>query len=111
MITVGSLFSGIGGIEYGLEKTEGFRTIWFVENYRYASAVLRKHWPAIPNLGDITKIEWEKVEKPDMLTGWFPCQDISIAGKRKGINAERSGLWKEYAKAIRILRPKYALIE
>lgn len=112
MITVGSLTSGIGGIEYGLEKTGGFRTIWFVENDRYASAVLRKHWPRIPNFGDITKTKWESVERPDMLAGGFPCQDISVAGKGKGIaEGTRSGLWKEYAKAIRILRPKYALIE
>lgn len=112
MFTVGSLFSGIGGLELGLERTGGFKTIWFCENDAYASAVLRKHWPTTPNLGDITKIDWAGVDKPDMLTGGFPCQDISIAGKGKGIEkGERSGLWREYAKAIRILQPRYALIE
>lgn len=111
-ITVGSLFSGIGGLELGLERTGGFQTIWFSEIEPYPSAVLKKHWPEVPNLGDITKVNWDAVEKPDMLAGGFPCQDISVAGKGKGIReGTRSGLWSEYAKAIRILRPKYALIE
>lgn len=112
MLTVGSLFSGIGGIDLGLERTGGFKTIWFSEVDNYASEVLRKHWSNVPNHGDITRIEWEKIERPDMLVGGFPCQDISIAGKGKGIKeGKRSGLWKEYAKAIRILRPRLALIE
>lgn len=112
MITVGSLFSGIGGLEYGLEQTGAFKTVWQSEIDGYASAVLRKHWPTVPNLGDITKVEWEKVERPDLICGGFPCQDISIAGKQKGIKeGTRSGLWFEFAKAIRALRPRYALIE
>jgi DNA-cytosine methyltransferase len=112
LITVGSLFSGIGGLELGLEMTKGFRTIWQCENDPYAAAVLKKHWPKLNNLGDITKVDWNEVEKPDMLCGGFPCQDISVAGKGKGIReGQRSGLWREYAKAIRILQPRYALIE
>jgi DNA (cytosine-5)-methyltransferase 1 len=111
-LTVGSLFSGIGGIEYGLERTGGFRTIWNCEIEAYPSAVLRKHWPDVPNLGDITKVDWTAVERPDLICGGFPCQDISIAGKGKGIvEGERSGLWREFARAIRSLRPRYALVE
>ena len=112
MITVGSLFSGIGGLELGLERTGKFKTIWNCENDEYASAILRKHWPEVPNIEDITKVEWERVEKPDLICGGFPCQDISIAGKQKGIKeGTRSGLWFEFAKAIRIIRPRYVLIE
>jgi DNA (cytosine-5)-methyltransferase 1 len=112
MLTVGSLFSGIGGIEKGLEATHGFRTIWNCEIEAYPSAVLKKHWADVPNLGDITKVDWATVERPDLICGGFPCQDISIAGKRKGIKeGTRSGLWFEYAKAIRILRPRYVLVE
>ena len=112
MLTVGSLFSGIGGIELGLERTGGFKVIWNCEIDAYASAVLKKHWPEVPNLGDITKVDWNGIEKPDMLCGGFPCQDISIAGKKKGIQENtRSGLWWEYARAIRSLRPTFALIE
>jgi DNA-cytosine methyltransferase len=112
MITVGSLFSGIGGIDLGLERTGGFKTMWFSEIDAYASAVLKKHWPNVPNHGDITRIDWNGIERPDMLCGGFPCQDISIAGKGKGITKDtRSGLWFEFAKAIRILRPRYVLVE
>lgn len=111
-LTIGSLFSGIGGLELGLERTGGFRTVWNSEIDEYASAVLRKHWPGTPNLGDITKIDWEKVERPDLICGGFPCQDISAAGKGAGIKeGTRSGLWFEFHKAIRVLRPRYALVE
>ena len=111
MLTVGSLFSGIGGLELGLEVTGHFQTIWQVENDDYARKILEKHWSDIPRYGDIRKINWSRIKKPDVLCGGFPCQDISIAGKGVGITGKRSGLWAEYAKAIRILRPKFALIE
>lgn len=110
-VTVGSLFSGIGGIELGLEMAGGFKTRWFVERDSYASAVLNKHWPGTPVYADITAVDWAGVEPVDMLTGGFPCQDISNAGKRKGITGERSGLWKEYLRAIRSLRPRIILVE
>lgn len=115
VLTVGSLFSGVGGLELGLERTGGFKTIWQSEIDEYASAILRTHWQGIPNLGDITKIDWNAIRtyaNPDVICGGFPCQDISSAGKGLGIKeGVRSGLWKEYAKAIRFLRPKYAVIE
>ncbi len=108
--TVGSLFSGIGGIEIAFEE-QGFKTEWFVENEPYAQAVLQKRFPETKVYADITKIDFTKVPRIDILTGGFPCQDISGAGKRIGIEGSRSSLWKYYAKAIRILRPKFALIE
>lgn len=112
VLTLGSLFSGIGGIELGFERTGRFHTIWQCEFDPYASAVLRKHWPGVPNLGDITKVDWAAVEKPDVICGGFPCQDISVAGKGQGIKeGTRSGLWKEYAHAIRELRPRYVIVE
>jgi DNA (cytosine-5)-methyltransferase 1 len=107
---VGSLFSGIGGIEIGFDA-EGFDTVWFVENDRYAQAVLRKHWPHATVYGDITQLDFRVLPKVDILTGGFPCQDISNAGKRVGIEGSRSSLWKYYLEAIRILRPRYVLIE
>lgn len=112
MITVGSLFSGIGGIELGLERTGGFKTIWQCENDAYASAVLRKNYPKVPNFGDIKRVDWSNVEKPNLLCGGFPCQDISIAGKKQGIKeGTRSGLWFEFEKAICILQPRIVVIE
>ena len=110
MLTVGSLFAGIGGFDLGLERA-GMRVIWQSEIDPYASAVLRKHWPGIPNHGDIRSIHAGNVERPDVLCGGFPCQDISNAGKRAGIDGERSGLWAEYARVICDLRPDYVIVE
>jgi len=112
LIPVGGLFFGIGGIELGLERTGHFKTKWAVENDEFCRSIIRKHWPDIPIYGDIREIDWNAVPRVDMLTGGFPCQDISTANPRgKGIEGSRSGLWKEYAKAIGILRPRYALVE
>lgn len=107
---VGSLFSGIGGIDLGLQRA-GFETVWFVENNEFCQKVLAKHWPNVPCYGNIQKVDFNGLEKVDVLAGGFPCQDISIAGKGVGINGERSGLWKEFARAIRTIRPRYAFIE
>lgn len=109
-MTFGSLFSGIGGIDLGLERA-GMRCLWQVEKDPYASLVLRKNWSDVPNLGDITNVDWSQVPKPDLLAGGFPCQDISVAGKGAGINGSRSGLWREFARAIRELRPRFVLVE
>lgn len=108
-LTVGSLFSGIGGIDLGLERA-GFRVIWQAETDPYASWVLAKHWPDVPNLGDVTQIDWSTVERPDLLCGGFPCQPVSVAGRRRGQNDER-WLWPEYARAICGLRPAHVLVE
>ena len=109
-MNVGSLFSGIGGVELGFER-EGFETAWFVEYNKFCQKVLRKHWPDVPIYGDITEIDFNELPKVDVLTGGFPCQDISVAGKGVGISGSRSGLWSYFNKAIGILRPKYAIIE
>jgi DNA-cytosine methyltransferase len=111
-LTVGSLFSGVGCLDAGLVRTGGFEIIWHCENNDYASAVLGHHFPGLPNFGDISKVDWESVPKPDVLCGGFPCTDVSISGKGKGIKVgTRSGLWLEYAKAINVLRPKYVIVE
>lgn len=110
MLTVGSLFSGIGGFDLGLERA-GMKVIWQSEIDPYASAVLRKHWPEVPNHGDIRSVRVGAVERPDVLAGGFPCQDISVAGKGAGIDGERSGLWSEYARVIGELRPRYVIVE
>lgn len=112
MLDVGVLFAGIGGEMLGLERTGYFKARWFVEIDPFCQRILKKHWPDIPIYGDIKAIDWNTMPQVDMLTGGFPCQDISTANPRgEGIRGARSGLWKEYAKAIGVLRPKYALIE
>lgn len=108
---VGSLFSGIRGFELGFSR-EGFETKWFVEDNSYCQAVLKKNFPNIPIYGNIREIDFWKLERVNILTGGFPCQDISCANPRgEGISGERSGLWSYYAEAIREIRPKYAIIE
>lgn len=111
MLTVGSLFSGIGGMDLGLERA-GMRVEWQVEIDDYARRVLTKHWPHVPKYGDITTIDWATVPRVDLLCGGFPCQDLSYAGKRAGLReGTRSGLWFHYLRAIRVLRPQYILVE
>ena len=107
---VGSLFSGIGGFDLAAEWM-GWTTAWVSEIDPFACSVLAHHFPDAPNHGDITTIDFTTVEPIDILVGGFPCQDISNAGKREGITGERSGLWKEYARAIRELRPRYVVVE
>ena len=108
-LTVGSLFSGIGGFDLGLERA-GMKVIWQSEIDEFASKVLKKHWPDVPNLGDITKVDWTNIERPDVICGGYPCQPFSQAGKRGGENDARH-LWPAMFNAICVLRPRYALME
>ena len=108
-LTVGSLFSGIGGFDLGLERA-GMKVIWQSEIDEFASKVLKKHWPDVPNLGDITKVDWTNIERPDVICGGYPCQPFSTAGKRGGASDPRH-LWPAMFNAICLLRPRYALME
>jgi DNA (cytosine-5)-methyltransferase 1 len=108
-VRVGSLFSGIGGLDLGLERA-GMTVIWQSEIDPYASRVLAKHWPDVPNLGDITKIDWSTVERPDLICGGYPCQPFSLAGVRRGEGDPRH-LWPHFRDAIRALRPRLVLLE
>lgn len=117
------LFTGIGGFSLAFERA-GFRIIAHSEIDPYASQVLQKHWPKVPNLGDVrqvTKRSADTYGHPHVITGGFPCQDISVAhncggeGKydraTKGLDGARSGLWWEFLRIIRELRPVFCLIE
>jgi DNA (cytosine-5)-methyltransferase 1 len=108
-LTVGSLFSGIGGFDLGLERA-GMKVIWQSEIDAFACKVLKKHWPDVPNLGDINKIDWTNIERPDVICGGYPCQPFSQAGKRGGATDPRH-LWPAMFNAICNLRPRYALME
>ena len=105
------LFSGIGGFSLGLERTGGFETVAFCEIEEFPRKVLKKHWPTIPCFEDVRKLKVSDVGTVDVITGGFPCQDISIAGSGKGIVGARSSLWLEFFRLIRDLRPKYAIVE
>jgi DNA (cytosine-5)-methyltransferase 1 len=107
---IGSLFAGIGGFEFAAQQI-GWETAWYSEIDPYACAVMKKNFPHIPNLGDIQKINGKSIEQVDILVGGFPCQDVSYAGKGAGLAGKRSGLWKEYARLIGELKPRYVVAE
>jgi DNA (cytosine-5)-methyltransferase 1 len=108
-LTVGSLFSGIGGLDLGLERA-GMNVIWQSEIDPYACKVLAKHWPEVPNHGNIKEIDWRRVVQPDVICGGYPCQPFSKAGKRRGEDDPRH-LWPWVKQAISELRPRYAVLE
>ena len=108
-LTVGSLFSGIGGLDLGLERA-GMRVVWQSEIDPYACKVLAKHWPEVPNHGDIKRIDWRTVEPVDVICGGYPCQPFSLAGQRRGTDDPRH-LWPWVRDAISNLRPRYAILK
>ena len=108
------LFSGIGGFSYGLEKL-GFKTVAFCEMDKYCKLVLQKHWKGVKIYNDVKEITKERlkadgVELPEILTGGFPCQPFSIAGKQKGTNDDRY-LWPEMFRIIKELKPRWVIGE
>ncbi len=106
---VGSLFSGIGGLDLGLERA-GMQVRWQIENDSYCQRVLAKHWPDVPRYGDIKEVDPAILEPVELICGGFPCQPVSLAGKRLAQNDER-WLWPEFARIIRVLRPRFVLLE
>lgn len=107
-MTFGSLFSGIGGLDLGLEWA-GMRCVWQCEIDVFCRKVLAKHWPSITCYDDVMKIN-KSVDSIDLLCGGFPCQPHSVAGKRKGKDDERN-LWPECIRLVRLLRPRWCLFE
>lgn len=108
-LTVGSCFSGIGGLELGLEWTGGFETKWQIEMDAYASKVLEKHWPNVKRYSDIRDVV--RPEPVDLICGGFPCQDVSLAGKRAGLEGQRSTLWREMFRLVCEVRPRWIVAE
>jgi DNA (cytosine-5)-methyltransferase 1 len=110
-----SLFAGIGGFDLGLERTGGFKTVAFCEIDKAARAILRKHWPRVPVYPDVRELTEKALRHdgmgPNCIVGGFPCQDLSTSGSGLGLRGERSGLWAEYARLIREIRPRYIIVE
>jgi DNA (cytosine-5)-methyltransferase 1 len=111
------LFSGIGGFSLGLDRAGGFETVAFCEIEPFPRRVLAKNWPEVPCYDDVTKLTGDILERDgitviDVITGGFPCQDISVAGKRAGVGPNtRSGLYSEVIRLIGDLQPKYVIFE
>jgi DNA (cytosine-5)-methyltransferase 1 len=115
MFTCGSLFSGIGGIDYAFSRA-GFDVRWQVEIDPFCRKILAKHapeyWPNAKVFEDVKEVGKDSLEPVDVIFGGFPCQDISSAGKQAGIKeGTHSGLWLEFARIIGELRPRYVLLE
>ena len=111
MMTFGSLFSGIGGIDLGLERA-GMTCAWQVEIDPWCRQVLTKHWPNVRRYEDVSAVGGDTLEPVELIAGGFPCQDVSVAGQRAGIqDGTRSGLWSEFHRIICELRPRYVFVE
>lgn len=109
MLTIGSLFSGIGGLELGLEWSGLGRTAWQVEIDPFCRRVLERHWPQAKRFDDVQAFGGAPA---DLICGGFPCQDLSPAGLRKGIDhGERSGLWREFARVVAASNPAWVVVE
>ncbi|MFI6560346.1 DNA cytosine methyltransferase [Streptomyces sp. NPDC050534] len=127
MLRIGSLFTGTGALDLAVMDVYDAEVAWHSQyeppdkngkedKNQYAAKILARHWPDVPNLGDITKVDWQAVIDEhgpvDILTGGFPCQDVSSAGKRAGLTTDsRSGLWAHFARAIHELNPRLVVIE
>ncbi|MFI8890496.1 DNA cytosine methyltransferase [Streptomyces paradoxus] len=91
----------------------GGQVTWVADNDPQKARILEQRFPGVPNLGDITRFDWTTLldQGVDVITAGFPCQDISNAGKRVGIEGSRSGIWANVAEAVRVLRPKLVFLE
>ena len=108
---IGSLFAGIGGLELGLEWAGLGHTVWQAEQDEFCRAVLAKHWPEAKRFEDVREVSGATAEPVDLICGGFPCQDISLAGKNAGLDGARSGLWWEFHRIVRDLRPRLVVVE
>lgn len=108
-MTFGSLFAGIGGMDLGLERA-GMECRWQVEIDPFCRKVLAKHWPKVKRYEDIRTVNWGEVERVDLIAGGFPCQPVSLAGRRQAQDDDR-WLWPEFARALSERQPRIALIE
>lgn len=110
-LTIGSLFSGIGGLELGLERAGLGPVLWQVEIDPFCREVLAKHWPNVTRYTDVTTVDTAKLARVDVVCGGFPCQDVSSAGKRRGLDGPRSGLWREFSRIVEAIRPRLVVVE
>lgn len=105
-----SLFSGIGGFDLGFDRA-GMECVLQVERDKHALKMLIQHWPDVKKMEDVRDVTVGTAPTVDLICGGFPCQDVSVSGKRKGLAGERSGLWFEFIRIIEELKPQWVVIE
>lgn len=111
-MNIGSLFSGIGGLELGLEWAGLGPVVWQVESDSFCRRVLAKHWPDVDrSVTDVRAASATNLRRVDLICGGFPCQDVSSAGKRAGLEGERSSLWREFRRIVAELTPRVVVVE
>jgi DNA (cytosine-5)-methyltransferase 1 len=111
-VAIGSLFSGIGGLELGLERAiPSAHVAWQVELDPFCRSVLARHWPHAERHSDVRTVGAHNLTRADVICGGFPCQGLSAQGHRAGLDDERSGLWWEFARIICELRPRVVVVE
>lgn len=111
MMRIGSLFSGIEGLGLGLEAAGVGEVVWQVERDPFCLEVLERHWPEATRITDVHAANRSNLLPVDVIAGGFPCQDVSQAGRRAGIDGERSGLWREFARIVDEMRPRVVVVE
>uniref|UniRef100_UPI00099DF13D DNA cytosine methyltransferase n=1 Tax=Streptomyces sp. NRRL S-337 TaxID=1463900 RepID=UPI00099DF13D len=109
-LRIGSLCTGYGGLDTAVQRVFGGSLAWVADNDPGASRILAHHHPHVPNLGDLTGVDWNSLAPVDVVCGGYPCQPFSSAGKRKG-TADARHLWPHIARALGVLRPRYAVFE
>jgi len=108
--TVGSVCSGVGGLDLGLRRA-GLRTIWFCEIDPWRRKVLNRHWPGVPVHHDLTALDPAELPRPTLLAGGTPCQNLSVAGGRAGLDGEQSRIFWDFIRIRNALEPEWALWE
>lgn len=109
---LGSLFSGYGGLDLAVEAVFNAQTVWVCDFDKGPGKILAHRFPTVPNLVDVTKVDWASVEPVDIIAGGSPCQDLSQAGRRAGMKqGTRSGLWESMREAIAVIKPQFVVWE
>jgi DNA (cytosine-5)-methyltransferase 1 len=111
-VRIGSLCTGYGGLDIAAVTVFGGQLVWCADSDKHVAIVLAIRYPGIPNLGDVTRLDWGQVAAVDIITAGFPCQDISVSGRGAGIEkGAKSGIWKNIVRGIRALRPQLVIVE
>jgi DNA (cytosine-5)-methyltransferase 1 len=111
-LRIGSLCTGYGGLDMAVRSVFDGSLVWCADNDKHAAVVMDAQYPDVPNLGDLTRLDWQTVESVDVIAAGFPCQDISYSGRGAGIEkGAKSGIWKNIVTGIRVLRPQLVVVE